>query len=92
VSLHELTAGQIADFYALLSGHSKGLTREGKPYYSCQFRDARRTVGCMIWGNSNWFEACENQWSDGQFYLIRGLYSEHDKFGGAKGNIVTHGR
>jgi 3'-5' exoribonuclease len=67
VPLHELTAGQIADFFPLLAGRSKGLTREGKPYYACQFRDAQRTVGCMIWGNSNWFEACEQHWCDGQF-------------------------
>jgi len=80
--LHELTPGQIADFFALLVGRSKGITREGRPYYSCQFRDAKRTASCMVWGNSTWYEACERQWCDGQFYLIRGLYAEHDKYGG----------
>ncbi len=81
VPLCELTPGQFADFFAVLAAKKKGATREGKPYYSCQLRDSRRSVSAMIWGDGPWFEACEREWHEGQFYKVRGLYSEHDKYG-----------
>ncbi len=79
--LSELTPGQFADFFALLSERAKSATREGKPYYMCRFRDARRTVAFMVWADGGWYEACEHDWREGQFYKIRGTYGEHERYG-----------
>lgn len=79
--LSELTPGQYADFFALLSEKERGLTREGKAYYACRFRDARRTVSFMAWSDERWFEQAENEWRPGQFYKLRAVYQEHERYG-----------
>jgi 3'-5' exoribonuclease len=81
LALHEVEPGQLADFFALLVERSKGITREGKPYYACWFRDNQRTVACMIWADSPWYEACERDWLEGHPYKLRALYTEHERFG-----------
>jgi 3'-5' exoribonuclease len=81
VRLSELTPGQYADCFALLAEKTRGLTREGKAYYSCRFRDARRGVAFMAWGDGQWFEPCERDWHVGSFYKLRALYGEHEKYG-----------
>jgi 3'-5' exoribonuclease len=81
VRLRDLTSGQFADFFALLADRAKGATREGKPFYTCRFRDARRTVTFMVWADGGWYEACESEWREGQFYKIRGTYAEHERYG-----------
>jgi 3'-5' exoribonuclease len=35
----------------------------------------------MVWSDGPWFEACESQWREGQFYKIRGTYEEHPTYG-----------
>jgi 3'-5' exoribonuclease len=35
----------------------------------------------MIWSDGAWFEGCEKDWSEGQFYKIRGTYEEHPTYG-----------
>ena len=57
--LGELTPGQYADFFALLADKTRGVTREGKDYYTCRFRDARRTVTFMAWGDGPWFDGTD---------------------------------
>jgi 3'-5' exoribonuclease len=79
--LCDLKPGQLADCFVLLAERSKGATREGKPYYSCRFRDARRSAAAMIWADGGWFEACEGDWQPGQAYKVRAKYSEHDRYG-----------
>ena len=79
--LCDLESGQFADFFALLSERIKKETRDGKPYFACRFRDARRTVGFMVWADGGWYQACEREWRQGEFYKIRGQYSEHEKYG-----------
>lgn len=81
VPFHQLTAGQYADFFALLSQRSRGLTRDGKPYYTCKFQDRRRSASVRVWSDSTWFEACQGQWQLGRLYRIRGIYGEHEKYG-----------
>jgi 3'-5' exoribonuclease len=81
VRLSELTPGQSADFFALLVERHKGATREGKPFYTCRFRDARRTVGFMVWADGGWYEVCEREWCAGQIYKIRGTYGESERYG-----------
>jgi 3'-5' exoribonuclease len=79
--LSELTSGQHADFFALLSERTRSSTRDGKPYYTCRFRDARRSATFMVWADTTWYEPCERDWREGQVYKIRGAYAEHDKYG-----------
>src|SRR5205807_2596940 len=78
--LSELASGQRADFFALLVDRSRGVTREGKPYYHCRFRDDRRTVSFMAWGDDRWFEPAERDWQPGQFYKLRAVYQEHERY------------
>jgi 3'-5' exoribonuclease len=79
--LHELTPGQYADFFALLVDKTKSATRDGKPYFICRFRDARRTATLMVWADSPTYKACESEWQSGHFYKIRGTYAEHERYG-----------
>ncbi len=81
VRLSELAPGQSGDFFALLSERTRGATRDGKPFYTCRFRDARRAATFMVWADGGWFEACEHEWQEGRFYKIRGAYAEHDRYG-----------
>jgi 3'-5' exoribonuclease len=81
VRLCELASGQGGDFFALLVEKSRTTTRDGKPFYSCRFRDAQRSAVAVIWSDSGWFEVCERDWQEGQFYKIRGCFVEHDRYG-----------
>lgn len=81
VRLRDLVPNQQGDFFALLSERVRGQTREGKPYYTCRFRDAGRVASCMIWADSPQFEACERDWREGHCFKLRATYSEHDRYG-----------
>ena len=79
--LHELKPAQAGDFFAQLAEKSRGNTRDGKPFVTCKFRDHRRTASCVpIWVDSPHFEAAQD-WQAGQFFKIRGTFSEHEKYG-----------
>jgi 3'-5' exoribonuclease len=79
--LSELTPGQTADFFALLADKIKGATRDGKPFYTCRFRDARRTVTLMVWADSPTFEECQTEWQAGHFFKLRAKYGDHERYG-----------
>jgi 3'-5' exoribonuclease len=79
--LSDLKPGQLADFFALLAERSRGATRDGKPYFTCRFRDARRTAAAMIWADGGLFQQCEADWREGQFFKLRAAYAEHDRYG-----------
>jgi 3'-5' exoribonuclease len=79
--LHTLTPGQQADFFAILFEKVRGATREGKPYFTCRFRNRLRQVTCMVWADSATFSACEREWREGQIYRLRAIYEEHERFG-----------
>src|SRR5439155_12533633 len=81
VRLCELASGQSGDFFVLLAERTKGTTRDGKPYYLCKVRDAKRTVSVMVWQDGGWFEDCEQQWREGEFYNVRGAYRESQRYG-----------
>jgi 3'-5' exoribonuclease len=81
VKLSDLAAGQLGDFFALLAERIRGATRDAKPFYTCRFRDARRTVTCMVWADGRWFEDCERDWHEGQFYKVRAIYNDHERYG-----------
>jgi len=76
-----MTAGQFADFFVLLAEKTRGKTREGKPFFTCRFRDARRTATAMVWEDGGWFSVCERDWAEGEFYKIRGTYTESERYG-----------
>ncbi len=79
--LCELAPGQYADFFALLSSRTRQTTRDGAPYYSCWFQDAKRKAAYKAWADSTHFAACELEWSEGKFYKIRGTFEENEKYG-----------
>jgi 3'-5' exoribonuclease len=81
VHLCELTPGQSGDFFVLLAEKVRGARRDGKPFYTCRFRDNGRTATFMVWSDGPWFEGCEKDWQEGQFYKIRGAYEEHPTYG-----------
>lgn len=74
--LCELTNGQEADFFALLSAKEELTTRDGKPYFRVSFRDAGREVCFPIWNDTSWSTVCREQWTVGEFYKLRALYRE----------------
>lgn len=81
LKLHELEPGQLADCFAQLAERSRGTTRDGKPYFNCRFRDARRTAAVMVWADSPFFDACEADWKPGQFFKLRAVYGESERYG-----------
>ena len=76
VQLSQLTSGQEADFFALLSAKEELTTREGKPYWRVSFRDALREVTTPVWDNSPWAAECREHWTPGVFYKLRAAYRE----------------
>jgi 3'-5' exoribonuclease len=81
VRLCDMTSGQAGDFFALLSEKTRSARRDGKPFYTCRFRDALRTATLMVWNDGPWFEACEHDWQEGQFFKVRGRFDEHPTYG-----------
>jgi 3'-5' exoribonuclease len=76
-----MSPGQYDDFIALLAERTRGSRRDGKPFFTCRFRDAGRLVTAMVWADGDWFETCEQTWQQGQLYKIRGVYDEHKVYG-----------
>jgi 3'-5' exoribonuclease len=81
VRLSDLTPGQAGDFFALLAEKTRGMTRDGKAYYLCRFRDARHSVAFMVWQDGHWFEPCQNDWQAAHFYKLRAIYGVHERYG-----------
>jgi 3'-5' exoribonuclease len=79
--LSDMQPGQTADFFALLAERSRGQTRDGKPFFTTRFRDSRRTVSFMVWLDGGLYEACQNEWKQGQCYKLRATFGEHDRYG-----------
>ena len=76
MALCEMTDGQEADAFVLMTAKQPAVTREGKPYFRVGFRDRRREVNFPIWGDSPLAEACRDQWQIGAFYKVRAVYRE----------------
>ncbi|OWK43473.1 3'-5' exoribonuclease YhaM family protein [Fimbriiglobus ruber] len=81
VPFHQLQPGQIADSFALLAEKKRGTTRDGKPFFTCRFRDAKRTAECKVWADSPMFANCESDWQAGTIYKLRGVFTDHEKYG-----------
>ena len=81
VKLGDMRPGQHADCFAQLAEKHRKSTQAGKPFYSCRFRAPRRTATVMVWADGGFFDDCQNEWQVGQFFKIRGVFSEHEKYG-----------
>ena len=76
VPLSEMTPGQEADLFALLTFKEELLAKNGRPYFRVGFRDAAREVAFPIWDNSPWAVPCRDQWQPGTYYKLRATYRE----------------
>ena len=74
--LGELSEGQEADFFALMSQKEEMTTRDGKPYFRVAFRDAQREVRFPIWSDAPLAESCRKEWQVGEFYKLRAVLRE----------------
>ncbi len=79
--LSDLRAGDYVDCFVQLAEKARGTTRDGNPFFTCKYRDARRTVGAVpIWADAPLFEQAQ-EWHVGQFFKVRATYLERDKYG-----------
>ena len=74
--LSELSDGDKADVFVLMTAKEDLTTRDGKPYCMVAFRDAAREVRFPIWAESKLSIECRDEWRAGNFYKIRGVYQE----------------
>ncbi len=76
VPLSEMTSGQEADLFVLLTAKEPLTTRDGKPYHKVTFRDQGREVSFPIWNDSTFAIDCREQWQPGTFYKLRAVYRD----------------
>ena len=82
VRLSDLVPNQPAVFFALLAEKTHKTTRDGKAYYTCKFRDARRTLAAApVWADGPLYEECHAHWQPGQHFKIRGAMIDHERYG-----------
>lgn len=74
--LSEMSSGQEADLFLLMTVKEELKTKTGKPYFRVGFRDADREVSFPIWGDSPWAVDCRDRWTPGLFYKLRAVYQE----------------
>jgi 3'-5' exoribonuclease len=79
--LSDLKVGERGTFFALLTDRSRGTTQTNHPFFKCKFRDLRRSVGYMVWEDGPFFKQCDATWQTGQFFKIRGVYYEDERYG-----------
>ena len=75
-TLSELSPGQEADLFLLMTAKEELKTKAGKPYFRVGFRDGSREVSFPIWGDSPWAVDCRDRWNPGVFYKLRAVYQE----------------
>ena len=74
--LSEMTHGQEADLFVLMTAKEELTTRDGKPYFKVGFRDHAREVTFPIWHDSPWGADCKEIWQPGSFYKLRAIYRD----------------
>lgn len=79
--LADLTPGQQADLFVQLAEKTARTTRDGKPFYSCRFRDARRTAAVVVWADGPFYDECRKHWQAGGYFKVRARFDVHDKYG-----------
>jgi 3'-5' exoribonuclease len=78
VTLAEMSSGQEANLFLLMTMKEELKTKAGKPYFRVGFRDGTREVSFPIWGDSAWAAECRGRWNPGVFYKVRAVYQETD--------------
>ncbi|TWT31761.1 HD domain-containing protein [Blastopirellula retiformator] len=78
-TLADLQPGELGDVFVQLVGRDVGMARNGQPYVRLEFRDDRRRAQMMIWSDSQWFDACQNEWRPGEHFKIRAVYHESSR-------------
>jgi 3'-5' exoribonuclease len=78
VTLSEMSPGEEADLFLLMTAKEELKTKTGKPYFRVGFRDGGREVSFPIWGDSPWAADCRDRWNPGVFYKLRATYRETD--------------
>jgi len=81
VRLSDLRPRERGTFFAVLAERTKSVAQSNKPYYTCKFKDLRRTVTYMVWLDGSHFSVCDSEWQSGQFFKINALYEEHPRYG-----------
>ena len=81
VRLSELKPRERGVFFAVLAERTKSLSQSNKPYFTCKFKDLRRTVTYMVWLDGAHYSACDSEWQPGQFFKINAIYEEHPRYG-----------
>lgn len=76
VTLAEMSNGQEADLFLLMTAKEELTTKTDKPYLRVGFRDASREVSFPIWNDSPWAVDCREHWNPGTFYKLRATYRE----------------
>lgn len=76
VTLSQMSPGQEADLFLLMTVKEELKTKTGKPYFRVGFRDGGREVSFPIWGDSPWAVDCRDRWNPGEFYKLRAVYQE----------------
>ncbi len=76
VALSEMSHGQEADVFVLMTAKEELTTRDGKPYFKVGFRDHAREVNFPIWHDSPWGADCREAWQPGTFYKLRAVYRD----------------
>ncbi len=74
--LSEMVDGQQGDMFLLMTSKESLQTKDGRPYCKVGFRDAGREVLFPIWEDSQQMTACRDEWEPGNFYKVRGFFSE----------------
>ncbi len=75
-TLAQLSPGQEADLFLLMTAKEELKTKTGKPYFRVAFRDGGRELSFPIWGDSPWAVDCRDRWNPGLFYKVRAVYVE----------------
>jgi 3'-5' exoribonuclease len=78
---HQLKSGEPDDCFVILTEKNAGKTRDGKPFFTCRFRDKKRNATAMIWQDGQFYNACKANWQVGQFYKIKATYQESERYG-----------
>ena len=76
LKLSEMSSGQEADLFLLMTAKEQLTTKTGKPYFKVGFRDGGREVSFPIWDDSPSGAECRDRWSPGVFYKVRAVYRE----------------
>jgi 3'-5' exoribonuclease len=76
LTLSEISPGQEADLFLLMTVKEELKTKTKKPYYRVGFRDGGREVSFPIWGDSPWAADCRDRWNPGVFYKVRAVYQD----------------